>query len=88
MQPGLEAGVGHRRVAEIRRRNDNRLQILLFGKKVFIVLVSADFIAELLQVAFALAAVVIPDVAQGYQPDPLNVEQGFEENLAFLAITD
>ena len=81
-ETGLQAGVGHRRMPEVRRRNDNRLQILFFGEQVLIILVSADFVAELLQVALALAAVVLPDVAQGHQPDALNVQERLEQNLA------
>ena len=74
MQTSFEAGVGHRRMAEVRRRNENRLQVFFLGEQVFIIFVSANLVAELLQIAFAFAAVVLPDVAQGHQPDALNIE--------------
>ena len=73
---------------EIRRRNENRLQIFFLGEQVLVILVNADFVAELLQIALPFAAVIVPDVAQGDQPDAFNVQQRLEEDLAFLAITD
>ncbi len=88
MQAGLQAGIRHGRVTEIRRSDHDRLQVLFLGQQVLIVLVGADFIAELLQVARALVAVVIPDIADRHKPDALNIQKGFEQNLAFLAITD
>ena len=88
MKTGFEAGVGHRRMPEIGRGDKNRLQILFLREQIFVILVGANLVAELLQIALAFPAVVVPDVTKGHQPDTLNIEQGFEEDLALLAIAD
>src|ERR1035437_5595870 len=73
---------------EIRRGDKNRLQVLFLRKQIFVILVGANLVAELLQIALAFPTVIVPDVAKGHQSDTLNIEQGFEKDLALLAIAN
>ena len=46
VQPGLQAGVGDGRVPEIRRGDDDRLQILFVREQVLVIFIGADLDAD------------------------------------------
>src|SRR5580698_6918551 len=73
---------------EVRRSDQDRLQIFFLGKHVLIVFIGADLIANFPEVARTLLEVVIPDIAQRDKSDTLDIEKRFQQYLAFFAITD
>ena len=65
MQPGLQTGIGHGRVPEIRNSHDHGLQIFFIGKQFLVIVITLHVKSVILQPTDIAVAIIIPDIHHG-----------------------
>ncbi len=85
-RPAFEAVDGVRRVPEVGRRDDDRVEVLLLVEHLLVVFVSVGVMLVLAeQVDGSLLVVLRPDVAHGPEPEARDPEHRVEQHLSLGA---
>ena len=90
MQTSLQAGIGDRRMPEIRNGHDNGLEVFLLGQHVLVILIIVHLKTVGLVGIFAFFAGVVPNVTERDHLDVARVHeihQRFRQHPAFHPVT-